>query len=455
METANMAIALRNNQWLQQHCANAVMHTVTGKEMEYKALMKDPSLQPLWKRGFGNKLGSLFQGICDIPGTDTCFFYNFTNIPKDSKITYSKIVCDYKPHKKEKERVWLTVWGGPAGLLWRCRNFHGGHHNIQNPHQQHHFYRRCSNKDDGHKKLLFGHSITTLWIHENVAVTLSGRDSWQVQPWRLIRWRLGSHWNQERPVRIETSGLACQPAAANSFGTIWILTWSPHAWTLSTQNAFAFSLIVDNFAVKYVGKQHVDHLRTALLQSYELKPYWAAKVNSCMYLNWDYKNRKCYISTPGYVSNVLSKCQHYAPKHQQHTPSIYVTPVYEDKTQYATKDRTSPLTANQCLTVQKVTGSVLYYARAVDPTVLMPLNDITTEQTKVTEKNQATTNQLLDYFATHPDVTIRYHASDMILYIHSDVSYLSVSNSCIRLGCRFSVVTNPHKKIIWKAQSLM
>jgi hypothetical protein len=33
------------------------------------------------------------------------------NIPKDRKITYSKIVCDYKPHKTEKERVRLTVGG--------------------------------------------------------------------------------------------------------------------------------------------------------------------------------------------------------------------------------------------------------------------------------------------------------------------------------------------------------
>jgi hypothetical protein len=59
----------------------------------------------------------------------------------------------------------------------------------------------------------------------------------------------------------------------------------------------------------------------------------------------------------------------------------------------------------------------------------MPLNDIVTEQTKSTEKTQAATNQLLDYFATGPDATIRYHASDMILHIHSDASYLSVSNA--------------------------
>jgi hypothetical protein len=77
--------------------------------MEYTALMKDPCLQPLWTRGSGNECGRLFQGIRDIPGTDTCFFTTLKNIPEDRKITYGKIVCDYKPHKQEKERVWLTV----------------------------------------------------------------------------------------------------------------------------------------------------------------------------------------------------------------------------------------------------------------------------------------------------------------------------------------------------------
>jgi hypothetical protein len=147
-------------------------------------------------------------------------------------------------------------------------------------------------------------------------------------------------------------------------------------------------------------------------------------VYSGMTLKWDYDKRTCYISMPGYVSNVLSKFQHDAPKHPQHTPSRYVTPVYGAKTQYATKDETPPLTPKQCLTIQKVTGSVLYYARAVDQTVLMPLNDIATEQTKATEKTQAATNKMLDYLATHPYATIRYHASDMILHIHSDASYL-------------------------------
>jgi predicted protein tyrosine phosphatase len=111
--------------------------------------------------------------------------------------------------------------------------------------------------------------------------------------------------------------------------------------------------------------------------------------------------------------------------------------VYSTKAQYATQDETYTLTAKQCLNIKKVTGSVLYYERAVDSTVLMPMNDIATEQTKATEKTQAATNQLLDYLETHPDATIRYHASYMILHIHSDASYLSVSNARSRPGGLF------------------
>jgi hypothetical protein len=67
MDTTNMAIALRDNHWYRQHQANFFIHPVTGKEMEYVALMKDPRLQPLLTLGFGNECGRLFQEIQDIP----------------------------------------------------------------------------------------------------------------------------------------------------------------------------------------------------------------------------------------------------------------------------------------------------------------------------------------------------------------------------------------------------
>jgi hypothetical protein len=146
----------------------------------------------------------------------------------------------------------------------------------------------------------------------------------------------------------------------------------------------SFSIIVDDFEVKYVGKQHADHLRGDLLRSYELTTDWEGKLYSGMTLKWDYKNRTCAISMPGYVANVLSKFQHDTPNHTQHRPSKYVMPVYGAKNQFATQDKTPPLTAKQCLNIQKVKGSILYYARAVDTTILITLNEIATEKTKAT-----------------------------------------------------------------------
>jgi hypothetical protein len=79
--------------------------------MQYKDLMKDPELGPLFEIGLSNELGRICQGICDISGTNTAFFVELASIPKDRKITYVKLVCDFKPNKTEKHRVRLTVGG--------------------------------------------------------------------------------------------------------------------------------------------------------------------------------------------------------------------------------------------------------------------------------------------------------------------------------------------------------
>jgi hypothetical protein len=87
---------------------------------------------------------------------------------------------------------------------------------------------------------------------------------------------------------------------------------TPGLWLHKTQPIY-FSLVVDDFTVKYVGKQHAYHLRNALLKIYELTTDWSGTVYSGMTLKWDYKHRTCGISMPGYVSNVLSKFQHETP----------------------------------------------------------------------------------------------------------------------------------------------
>jgi hypothetical protein len=107
----NCAIAFVENHWTQTPMMNEVIHPVTGKEMQYKDLMKDPELAPLFEIGLGNELGRICQGIKDIAGTNTAFFVELPSIPKDRKITYGKLVCNCKPNKTEKHRVRLMVGG--------------------------------------------------------------------------------------------------------------------------------------------------------------------------------------------------------------------------------------------------------------------------------------------------------------------------------------------------------
>jgi hypothetical protein len=152
---------------------------------------------------------------------------------------------------------------------------------------------------------------------------------------------------------------------------------NPGLW-LHKSRSIAFTLIVDDFAVTYVGQENACHLRNALLRNYEITTDWGGKVYPGMTLNWDYQKRTCDISMPDYVANDPNRFQHATPKQPQDTPSKYITPSYDAKTQYTTRDATPLLSAKQCTSIQKITGSVLYYARAVDTTVLMPLNDVAT-----------------------------------------------------------------------------
>ena len=78
---------------------------------------------------------------------------------------------------------------------------------------------------------------------------------------------------------------------------------------------------------------------------------------------------------------------------------------------------------------QKSWAFFLYYAIAIYNTVLVDLSDIGSEQSRATSKTMDEVQQLLDYLASNPNAIIQYHASGMILFIHSDASYLSVTKA--------------------------
>jgi hypothetical protein len=84
--------------------------------------------------------------------------------------------------------------------------------------------------------------------------------------------------------------------------------------------------------------------------------------------------------------------------------------------------------------LQQLTGTLLYYARVVDPTLIMPIDVLASEQSNATEMKADKVINLLNYCNTNPETKMRYHASDMILHIHSDASYISENEAKSRAG---------------------
>jgi hypothetical protein len=104
---------------------------------------------------------------------------------------------------------------------------------------------------------------------------------------------------------------------------------------------------------------------------------------------------------------------------------------------------TSPALSDKDVSkLQQLTGTLLYYARAVDPTLIMPINVLAYEQSNATEITADKVIKLLNYCNTHPETKIRYHASYMIWHIHSDASYLSENEAKSRAGGFFYMGSN-------------
>ena len=66
--------------------------------------------------------------------------------------------------------------------------------------------------------------------------------------------------------------------------------------------------------------------------------------------------------------------------------------------------------------------------------MLVSIGAIDYQKSKSTQATRDTTVWLLNYAASHPNSTIRYNASDMVLHLHSEASYLSEPGACSRVG---------------------
>ena len=129
---------------------------------------------------------------------------------------------------------------------------------------------------------------------------------------------------------------------------------------------------------------------------------------------------------PKYVDNKLHEFAHEPHKKPQHAPHP-ATEIRYGRVDQETRppDETPVLPPKGKKHIQQVVGSFLYYGRAVNTTILNALSTLVRQQTSPTQTTATNTNHLLDYLHTHPDAAIHYYASDMILQIHSDASYIN------------------------------
>ena len=427
---------------------NAIIDAKTGNSLEYRHLIRNPETRDIWNESCANEFGRLAQGVGNrVQGTNTIFFIPRHKVPKHKTVTYPRIVCDYRPNKTESNRTRITVGGNlltyadevytatadliTAKLLInsvlstknaKCAIFDIKDFYLNSNLREYEYMRfRYNDIPDEIKQKYNLHQI----VHSDGYVYTEIRKGMYGLP------QAGIVANTDLQKHLAPFGY--HP-----------VNQTPGLWKHKTRTIF-FSLVVDDFAIKYTNINDLHHLQHALQSKYKITIDLEAKIYCGIHLHWDYKKRKCELSMPGYISKLLHKLQHPHPNKPTHSPHKWQPPQYGSTTQKpVTEPQGPPLTQKETTRLQSIIGSLLYYARAVDPTLLPAINTIAMQQTVATNETMTAAHQLLDFVATHPNSTIIYSASDMILHVHSDASYLSAPKARSRIAGFFHLTRNPH-----------
>jgi hypothetical protein len=417
-----------------------MLHPTTGETISsYKRLMNDPETAEVWQTAFGKDFGGMAQGDNKTgqKGTNSVFVmtHKEIDIAKEAghKWTYVRVIVNYRPQKDDPNQIRIAVGGNlityrgntstrtanltTSKLLWNSvLSTEGARYmclDIKN------FYLTAALALDYYKYMKIPLALFPEWIKKQYNLNTHARDGFVFLEIQRAVWGLPQ-------AGILANKLLQKPLKPQG---IYECVNTPGLWRHATR-PITFSLVVDDFGVKYVGKEHADHLISCLkTETYKLTEDWAGDLYCGISLRWDYAKRQLDISMPGYIKKQLLKYEHIM-RRIQHCPYSPESKRYgADAQSPLPQDILRKLNEKEIKQVQKIVGSILYYARAVDMTVLMALSTIASEQTKGTERTLKKAYQVLDYLATHPNVVVQFRASDMVMNIHSDASYLSESKA--------------------------
>lgn len=194
-------------------------------------------------------------------------------------------------------------------------------------------------------------------------------------------------------------------------------------------NGVTFVLVVDDFGVKFTNPEGQEHFLATLRKLYTITVDAKGSQYLGMAIEHDKKLQTITISMPGYIERVLERFKDWAGTRLASTPGVYRAPNYGVKVQKAYDDDTAPLSAKDKTIIQEITGSLLYYARAVDPLMLPATNEVSSAQAKPTERVKEQAIRLLQFARANPNNCVVFRKSKMHFILQTDASYLSRSKA--------------------------
>ena len=97
---------------------------------------------------------------------------------------------------------------------------------------------------------------------------------------------------------------------------------TPGLWKHITR-PIQFTLVVDDFGVKYTRKKDAEHLLGILEKEFTaVSTDWEGALYCGITLEWDYNKRWLDISMPGYIKKVLKQYLHENWGKSQHSPYV-------------------------------------------------------------------------------------------------------------------------------------
>eukprot|EP00804_Cyclotella_cryptica_P030137 CCRYP_009543-RA/>CCRYP_009543-RA protein AED:0.35 eAED:0.35 QI:0/0/0/1/0/0/2/0/428 len=332
------------------------------KMLNYRQLLRHPSYNADWTLLSSNEFGRLANGVGGrVQGTNTITFIPKSAVPRDCRkdVTYGTFVCTVRPEKKEPNRTRFVVGGdrinypgevatptanmlvtkillnstistrGAKFMTMDISNFY-----LNTPLAQPEFIRL--NISDIPQEIIEEYNLRDIADEDGSTYLQANKGMYGLPHGGLIA-------NELLEKRLNKAGYYQSKLV-------------PGLWT-HTNPPIEFTLVVDDFGVKYIGKEHALHLKSVIEEHYKCSADWSGKRYIGITIDWDYANRKVHLSMPGYKEKALKQFQHHKPLTPQHTPFQCAKIKYGAKKQYALQESTATLLGkNNKKFIQQVCG---------------------------------------------------------------------------------------------------